>query len=668
MFGLLCFFGGVSGVVIFGPSETKTVVKKIAQKSGLLHMVQKDTSFIGTRYVDYQFRGEIKNFRPRVLLNGQSDLDLLRKRYSGDPDYKRLVDKIGKTDKTLWKSVSWAIGGNQKNGEYVVTRLPKIKLTPPYEGGFGNSEIIAFTYDLAWGHSSWTPEKRQLVGIKIRKALEKTLSLLDSMSPSLWHGRFQLTCTGWILAASLDNPDSDKNKRLVAQAQAFFLDALKAIELTGGWPEGYNYWINNRAFNFIAAASAHIHLVDEPEINGRLKKTVSRVGLWTVYGTEPSGKFVLFGDAGPRNDLKDETQRVIDLAGMITGDPVFKVYSRYLYGLHGTDGYYYSYRWGIPIFRGKAGQDFTANEQLADLSIFNSTLNKSELFGRQNFGQTIIRSDWGPDATFISFRSGNTFTHHGHYQAGHFTITKRAPLAITSGTYGSYTSPHRLDYYIRTVASNSILVLKPEEKVKPNQFFTENVSGGGQRIVMPTGSEVQSVEDWQSNLNKGRHYEGGKILAFDNSHDNFVYISSDLTGAYNNTKYDENGEGGKVSSITRSLVYLYNEDLLIDYDQVNATNGSYTKKWLLHSWAKPQSPNETILVGDEYNGILETKDATVGFEHNGGTLQVTKLFPEDGVIRKIGGPDYRYYVEVDGDDSDLDGKNMSEGGKRQAVV
>lgn len=32
-------------------------------------------------------------------------------------------------------------------------------------------------------------------------------------------------------------------------------------------------------------------------------------------------------------------------------------------------------------------------------------------------------------------------------------------------------------------------------------------------------------------------------------------------------------------------------------------------------------------------------------------------------MRKIGGPDYRYYVETDGDDSDLNGRNMVEGAR-----
>jgi len=331
-------------------------------------------------------------------------------------------------------------------------------------------------------------------------------------------------------------------------------------------------------------------------------------GLWTIYGTEPTGRFCLFGDTGPRTDLKDETQRFIDLVAMATGLPIFRDYSRYLYGLHGEAGYYSGYRWGIPLFRGLPEWDFDKDDALKDLSILEGRLKRGALFGRNGMGQVFIRSDWGPDATFISFQAGHSFTHHGHYQAGHFTITKKAPLAITSGTYGGYTSAHRLHYYLRTVSGNSLLVLRPGERVKPNRFFEEDVADGGQRIVMPTGSAVISVKDWEANLYKGRHYEGGRITAFENSDPTFVYIGSDLTGAYNNTEFDDNGKGGKVQKITRQLVYLTDEDLLMVYDNVVTTDAAYTKKWLLHSWSKPETKRERVLVGTKNDGILESAD------------------------------------------------------------
>ena len=182
-----------------------------------------------------------------------------------------------------------------------------------------------------------------------------------------------------------------------------------------------------------------------------------------------------------------------------------------------------------------------------------------------------------------------------------------------------------------------------------------------EREVLRELVAVQSVEDWKENLGGGRHYEGGRITAFENAEPGFVYVGSDLTGAYNNTEHDETGGDGKVSRVTRQVVYLYDEDRMIVHDRVAAVDPSYTKKWLLHSWAKPTTETERVLQGTAVNGILESSDQEAAIQYNRGRLGVTVLLPETGVIRKVGGADYRYYVEMDGDDSDLDGENMVEG-------
>ena len=192
-------------------------------------------------------------------------------------------------------------------------------------------------------------------------------------------------------------------------------------------------------------------------------------------------------------------------------------------------GYHGLYRWALPLLRGE--WDFALSDALPDLSVYDGWLPTSDIFGRDALGQVFIRSDWGPDATFISFQAGHSLAQHGHYQSGHFTITKKAPLAITSGTYGKYFDEYRLNYYIRTVAANSILVLKPDENVRPNRFFVENVADGGQRIVITTGSAVLSTENWEANLYKGRCYEGGR--------NNFHNYASQLQSAFVRSEYSK---------------------------------------------------------------------------------------------------------------------------------
>lgn len=640
------------------------LVIKAAHKLGV------DTPLLTTvlsprpRFADHAFRGTLRPDHPRILYS-KSVLQTVRDLYTSNPEYAKLCNSTGQGNGILWQMAFWATASNEKAGakaiEHLVALVPD---EPNASGNYGNGLEMALAYDLLCHHPAMTVTIRQQIQLKLEDMVRKYLVVLDGDSASLWHGRASLAASAWITSLALDESIKVSNE-LLARTQAHFLDVLLALEITEGWPEGYNYWINNRAFPLVLACLAHMNAVDAPEINSRIKTLLERVGHWHIYGTRPIGGFEPFGDSGPRTDLKDETQRVIDLICIATGKPEFAIYSDYIKGLHRQEGYYYGYRWGLPLFQFKRFTDSAQRKAAGQLNALEGLLPRSKSIGRDSWGQVYIRSGWDPDATFVSYRAGDTFTHHGHYDSGHFTLFKGAPLAITSGTYGDYTSPHRLNYAIRTVSKNSILVLRHGEKVKPNRFFERNVSDGGQRVIMPTGSAVTSVADWKENLGKGRHFEGGKIIAYENAEPDFAYINSDLTPTYNSACYDENDDNRKVRSVKRQIVYLFKEDALVISDEVETTEADYLKKWLLHCWNKPETAHERVLVGKVDNGILESTDGVTTIRNGKGILKVERLLPNDGVFRKVGGPDYRYYVEADADETRLDGVNFSEGAQER---
>lgn len=596
------------------------------------------------KYSDYTFQGTMKRSYPRILYKNKSNIETIRNRYETDLEYKKITDAYSKG------ASAWFCKKDFAQGDLALTNLLSSKISRPNaEGNYGSAVSFALRYDLLHDHPAWTPEKKQIVQKKFKKYLKHALRILNEDSASLWHGRFQLACTAWI-TASVIQIITDEDAELLSKAQAHFLDAVDAIRLTEGWPEGYNYWINNRAYSFALACLSHLNSVNEaPTLNNKIAKALETSGIWTIYGTRPDHRFALFGDTGPRNDLKDETQRFIDLVLLGTRNSLFKYYSAYLNTSRKGQGYYYGYRWGIPVFRGFAQLDFPKRFKLDDLSFADRTLPNSRLFGQGTFNQVFIRSGWEKDATFISFRAGHTFTHHGHYQAGHFTLFKHAPIAITSGTYGGYTSRHRLNYYIRTIASNSILIQKPGEIIRPNQYFKQNVAAGGQKIIIPTGSTITSVKNWNE---KKRAYQGGTITAFDNTNPAYVYINSDLTKAYSQKK---------ANRVTRKLCYLNSEDLLIIHDEVTSVKKEYKKKWIFHTWSKPSTHTETLLVGESDNGILTSTNTLIDISHLDGRAQLSILRPKHPLLYKIGGKDYRYYVETDGDDTIFNGTNMVDG-------
>jgi hypothetical protein len=113
--------------------------------------------------------------------------------------------------------------------------------------------------------------------------------------------------------------------------------------------------------------------------------------------------------------------------------------------------------------------------------------------------------------------------------------------------------------------------------------------------------------------------------------------------------------------VVRDLVYLFGEDRLMVHDQVVAVEPSYIKKWLLHTVNRPEIAELRLIKGVADNGILVSTVDTALVSNGRGRLIVQRLLPADGVMRMVGGPDYRYYVETDGDEHELNGVNFKEG-------
>ncbi|MBW2570554.1 MAG: hypothetical protein JRE47_14625 [Deltaproteobacteria bacterium] len=398
---------------------------KAARKAGINSPVVTKALSPRPRFKDHSFKGTLVNSHPRILYS-KSMLEEIRELYKSNSEFAKLSNNTCAHGGLLWKTACWVTGSNQEAGAKAIKKLlAMVPDEPKASGNIGNGLPMALAYDLLYHHPAMTVTRHQQIELKLEDMVRRYLVVLDGDSASLWHGRTQLAASAWITALGLDI-SRKTSLELLTRAQAHFLDAVRALEITEGWPEGYNYWINNRAFPIVLACLSHINAVKAPEINDRIKRLLERVGYWHIYGSRPKGKFEPFGDSGPRVDLKDETRRVIDLISLATGNPSFSAYSAYLKTIHRQKSYYQAYRWGLPLFQFKIFNDIFQTRLPDNLSIFNGILPKSMVFGPDSWGQVYIHSDWGPDATFISYRAGNIFAHHGHYDSGHFTLFKDA--------------------------------------------------------------------------------------------------------------------------------------------------------------------------------------------------------------------------------------------------
>ena len=616
------------------------------------------------QHSDHTFDGKIRSTHPRILLpelatlSPESRIVFFQRRnslyQSGPIDAPR--PPCNKTHLSAM-TACWVATGNLQKFNLALEMLLNFKVeTPDVSALYGNGWQLAFNYDLLASSPKITKEQHQQIQNKLETAIVEYLRVLDEDSASLWHGRLSLSSNAWLCAIML-NANTDKRRELISRAQGHFLDTVQSVAITEAWPEGYNYWINNRGFYFSLAASAYINGLEDSQHANEIKQLLERVGLWHIYATRPDNQIQGYGDEGPRIDLKDETRRVIDIIASSTGNQQLANYSLYLQNLHGSESYYRGYRWGFHLFNNPELLPATATGSFDELADW---LPKTKLFGRNGSNALYVRSDWSQKATYLTYRAGHNFTHHGHYDAGHFTLFKGQPLAVNSSNYGAYTGTNRLNYALRTVAKNALLIQRPDEDVKPNRFFKDNVAAGGQRITLPTGSAIKSTQHWQDNLYKNQHLEGAELEQFTTSSD-YTYIQSDLTPAYNNTQYDETGGDGKISEVKRALFYSTHKDVLLVHDRINTTNPAYRAKWLLHSLSKPHVNNEEVIKGTAENGILRSTSHRVLIQEKNSSLKINTLLPQDATLHLVGGSNYRYYVETDGDDKTLDGANMSAG-------
>ena len=273
----------------------------------------------------------------------------------------------------------------------------------------------------------------------------------------------------------------------------------------------------------------------------------------------------------------------------------------------------------------------------------------TKLWGPKGLGYVQMRTGWGENDTIIEFKCGDYFWSHQFQNQNAFTIYRKGRLAIQSGIYDAYWGNHMQFYYRPTISSNSILVVQPEEVswVPPKvaqQYSMPNKNGcitewGGQRVcyIHPELGSAETCFTFDKYLyrkNNQHHFETGDIKAFEVT-DRYSYVYGDATMAYNNPTFSYPGNKPKIGLFTRQLVFIDKKYLLV-FDRVNALNAEYEKKWLLHSIGEPQFGGKPVEV--EYPWHREVfKSGLVRIDNQGGTLYCQTLFPEDYLIRKIGG-------------------------------
>ncbi len=648
--GVLWFWFNVGATI---PDQSfLTLFNKLSAKAGL---TTNNAALIkpGEQYSDRFQKRAVESPYPRILMtelqgwDGLSPAHAFSERLAGlkrNQENTPVDCNSAQLEQLIFCSL---LSPSRVTTDQIETALVNFRVVAPKATGrYGNSWWLALSYDLARANPNFSADAIKQIDDLMRTALLDHLSLLDGGNASLWHGRSTIAASAFLLASVLDL-NFPTNKRLYSRAYGHFNDVITAISATETWPEGYNYWLQERGMPIALALASFKNSSKDVAQRQQLDRLMRRVGLWHIYLTRPDNRIEGWGDEGSRSDLKEGTRRTIDILAQASREPLLARYSHYLKNLHPNASYYRGRRWQTLIFNDPSVSVSTAKtvKTLKDVMGVQPT---AALFGPGYSNHLVIRAGWGPEDTFITYRASDIFTHHQHYDAGHFTLFKGNALAVNSSTYGAFLSPHRLNYAIRTIAKNSLLIVDPNEKVIPNHLFKKNVADGGQRLVIPTGSAIRSFDHWLQSRYAGTHYGTSELLAYASEPGIATYIETDITRAYNSTRYAASGNKGKVKRVTRALLYLYAEDSLIVRDQVITTDPSYQARWVLHTYEKFESSNHAVIKGQLNDGVLQTPLDNKGLttRHQAGVLRMTVLQPSVDQITQIGGKNHKYYIEA----------------------
>lgn len=550
--------------------------------------------------------------RPRLPHPSAADIETLRRANPGFVREQKRLAAGGRLDAAVL--VEFIEPGSQ-DLDGIARRL--LALKPSWRGGEAVPLVVA--YD--WLYPRWSEAQRAGLRDKVVEACNFLIEVIrvERHSPYnviLYNAPFQA-----LVACAIALYKEDERGEAVMR---FTYDLWKNRVLpvwrqvmgrNGGWHEGGEYvgiGIGQAVYRVPAMwrhATGEDLIAAEPGIRGFLD--------FLIYRTQPDGTHFRWGDAAAFDrQAPDAPALAIELrhsAGYSLRPPPREPTPT-------------AWPWG----------------PLSDPSLIDPDAIKRLPLMRHfdGIGLVVARTDWSPEATYVTFKAGDNYWSHSHLDQGAFTIYKGGPLAIDSGLYGpGYGSDHHMNYTYQTIAHNTITVTDPADKVpapgkdRPRPIAND---GGQRRVGSGWGVEAAPLDlaEWTE---KRVTYHTGRIERLIDR-DGIVAAVADLTPAYTSAL---SGEGTfthrtrRVERFRRVFGYDRIDDVIVVFDDVRATDASFPKRWLLHSVDRPS-------VGDGRFAIAVERGQGPG--RGGGRLEGRVLLPQRHVLNAIGGPGFEFFV------------------------
>ncbi|PIE89358.1 MAG: hypothetical protein CR997_11560 [Acidobacteria bacterium] len=585
---------------------------------------------------------------PRIYLSPQKLAQLQARAVTGNPRWDQLVLEAQAADAHMHTKalVGLLTNSDSLQDSAVQDAIDLMNQAGDYPTKTGD---IALVYD--WCYSRLSTQQIQNFVSYFNSWAQDNLDNPYSSDVPGWGNywpRFSYSFLLAGLASFGDNPRAQEwmDEYRKNRFQAFDIDILNRIAEGGAWPEGMIYdWIANlslvRAIQAWLSATGENLFLSSSWFKERLPFLLIHrwPGLASEWGYEYH-PYASIGDSERNRGAIGNYERIMNLILLeqFPDEPLSRQLHAYM--ASGTTAnsdtflYHDEFMWFDP--------DLVPEQPQLKTHYARGT------------GTVIMRSGWpdgaedtDPSATHIMFQCGDHFTYHQHYDQNSFTLFKYNDLALDSGVYsGDGLSYHDRDYYVRTIAHNTLIVRNPTEDFSDSRPEA-TTNDGGQRSVYPATRSPQTVEYFDLHQT---HYETGNITRFED-HEAFTYALGDATHAYNNPTYNQamdtdlSGNTAKVSRFLRSFCYLRevsgypgSGDYVVMLDRVGVVHAAYSgenTKLLFHTFNEPQvnGTPQTVSAGE----TLYTQASQVTSANDPGKLFINFIHPEQVHIRKVGG-------------------------------
>ena len=566
---------------------------------------------------------------PRLPAPSTEDIATLR---SQNPAYLRQLSRKAKSGRGKANAIiTMALvepGSQDLNS--LLERLLTIEFR---ERASGEVKQVILAYD--WLYPQWNPEQLAQLRSKVADGCEHLIHFIREQRLSPYNVILYNTLLQDLMACAIVLYDDDSRG---APVMAFAYDLLKNRVLPvwrqimgqhGGWHEGGEYvglGIGKAVYQVPAMwrhATGEDLFSTEPGIRGFLD--------FLIYRTRPDKSHFRWGDGSHFNNLIPAR---IPLA--------IEYRHAAAYSMNGCPRRIVPTSWPWGPLTDNSLCDPDAVKQLPLARYFDG------------IGMLVARSDWTPDATFVSFKAGDNYWSHTHLDQGSFTVFQNGALAIDSGAYGGgghYGSDHHMNYAYQTIAHNTVTVHDPEDTVTaprndepPRQIAND---GGQRRIGSGWGIEAAplDLDEWMQK--RDIYHTGTMEKVF--IEDGLAIAVADLTPAYTNAESGNDTfshRTRRVEEFIRTFGFDKDTGAVLIFDRVRSSNPDFRKRWLHHSMEKPELTHYGYTI--EKPG--EKKTGSLGASR----LDTHVLLPHNPDITLVGGPGFEFYV---------DGRNYNEGGK-----